>query len=132
MIMTSSKDSIALPSADKQGKESRRIFYVQPPQGNLIVCKVNTAIENAFKLLKQQVHAESGIPSNFQHINRRIRDSGSLRGVPNESSLTVSIGLLGGIMNVMCVLKAASIFALSATNTYVVTAMQRFIGIQNV
>ena len=79
--------------------EPKTTFFVQPPQGRLITCTSNLKMENAFELLKQRVHAESGIPSQFHHIfykNRHIKDTDSLRAVPNEALLTLSIGLLGG------------------------------------
>ena len=42
--------------------------FIQLPQGRLIACTSNWKMENAFELLKQRMHTESGIPSQFHHI----------------------------------------------------------------
>ena len=79
--------------------ESRSTFYVQPPQGSVIVCELNTTRENAFQVLRQQLHAKCGIPLNFQciyHANRLIKDCDVLQTIPSGSFLTMNIGLLGG------------------------------------
>ena len=72
--------------------EPKTTFYVQPPQGRLIACTSNLSRENAFELLEQRVHTESGIPPQFHHLyykNRHIKDTDSLRAVPNEALLTL-------------------------------------------
>ena len=79
--------------------ESRRTFYVQPPQGTLIVCELNMAVKNPLQILRQQVNATSGIPSNVQriyHANRLVKDCDTLQALPDKSYLTINVGLLGG------------------------------------
>ena len=56
-------------------------------------------MKNPFQVLRQQVHAKSGIPPNVQciyHTNRLVKDCNVLRALPNESHLTINIGLKGG------------------------------------
>ena len=72
---------------------------MQPPQGRLFLCEFDASKKNCFQSLTDQIQARCGIPQNMQHIyhaNRPVNDSTSLQSLPNESLLTINVGLLGG------------------------------------
>ena len=57
------------------------------------------AMKNPLQQLREQVHAKSGIPPNLQHIyhtNHVINDCHALQNLPNESNLTINVGIKGG------------------------------------